>query len=117
MPESFSEEQTAEEIVIATIANEKNPGQVVEIVHVPEKQVFVTRGIATHFHLKEVAVPQGLMLAEIQEMTGVLSYLLERIAIAADLDLPFRYDPEFQAGEYRYRLEESGSHMVLSRIE
>jgi hypothetical protein len=74
-----------------------------------------TRGISTHFNLKEIAVPQSLMLAEIHEMTGVLSYLLERIATAADLDLPFRYEPEFELGNSRFVLEEGKDFMILTR--
>jgi hypothetical protein len=55
------------------------------------------------------------MLTEIHEMTGVLSYLLERIATAADLNLPFRYDPDFEVGDSRFKLEESGDFMILTR--
>jgi hypothetical protein len=115
MPESFVDQANAEEIVIATIGNQKNPTQVVEIVHLPEKGIFITRGIATHFQLRDIAVPQTLMLTEIHEMTGVLSYLLERIATAADLNLPFRYDSEFEIGDSRFSLQESGDFMILNR--
>ena len=115
MPQMFSGLEPTEETVIATIGNRKNPAQVVEIVHLPEKEIFITRGIAAHFHIKDIAVPQSLMLAEIQEVTETLSYLLERIATAADLRLPFRYDPEFALGESRFSLKESGDYMVLTR--
>jgi len=117
MFEPVSGQQQAREIVIASIANEKKPGQVVEVVHLPDKQLFVTRGISPHFGLKEVAVPQGLMLAEIGEMTGVISYLLERIATAADLNLPFRYDPEFDVNGKWYRLEDNGSFMLIAPMD
>ena len=111
MPDSFSGGET----VVATIGNQKNPAQVVEIVHLPDREIFVTRGVATHFQIKDIAVPQGLMVAEIHEMTGVLSYLLERIATAADLKLPFRYDLEFDLGDSRFSLRESDDYMVLTR--
>ena len=117
MPDLFTGSEKDDEIVIATIGNQKNPAQVVEIVHLPQKGVFITRGIATHFQIKEIAVPQALMLAEIQEMTGVLSYLLERIATAADLNLPFRYESEFQIGNNRFSLQESGNYMILNRFD
>jgi hypothetical protein len=103
-------------MVIASIANERKPGQVVEVVHLPDKQLFVTRGILTHFSLKEVAIPQGLMLAEIGEMTEVISYLLERIATASELNLPFRYDPEFDVHGRWYRLEDNGGFMLLTPL-
>jgi hypothetical protein len=115
MTDIFSGGVAGEEIVIATIGNQKNPAQVVEIVHLPDREVFVTRGVATHFQIKDIAVPQGLMIANIHEITGVLSYLLERIATAADLQLPFRYDPEFDMGDSRFSLEESGDYMMLTR--
>lgn len=117
MHELYSEQKTSGKVVVATIANQKNPGQVVEIVHLPEKAIFLTRGISTHFHLKEIAVPQDLMIANIQTLTGVLSYLLDRIATAADLSLPFRYEPEFKLDDQRYRLEERGDYMVLTPME
>ncbi len=117
MFEPLSGHQQAREIVIASIANERKPGQVVEVVHLPDKQLFVTRGISSHFGLKEVAVSQGLMLAEIGEMTGVISYLLERIATAADLNLPFRYDPEFDVNGKWYGLEDNGSFMLLAPMD
>lgn len=117
MPELFVGTEPDQEIVIATIGNQKNPSQVVEIVHLPEKEIFITRGVSAHFKIKDIAVPQNLMLSQIHEMTGVLSYLLERIATAADLNLPFRYDPEFELGDTRFNLQESGEFMILTRDE
>ena len=115
MPELFSNPDSAQEVIVATIGNQKNPAQVVELVHQPEKGMVCTRGISTHFNLKEIAVPQSLMLPEIHEMTAVLSYLLERIATAADLNLPFRYEPEFELGDSRFLLQESKDFMILTR--
>jgi hypothetical protein len=117
MPELFGGPEISQEIIIATIGNQNNPAQVVEIVHLPEKGLFLTRGISTHFNLKEIAVPQGLMLPALQEMTGVVSYLLERIATADDLNLPFRYEPEFELGDSRFILQESADFMMLEREE
>ncbi len=117
MPELFGGLEVGQEIIIATIGNQNNPAQVVEIVHLPEKGIFLTRGISTHFSLKEIAVPQNLMLPAIDEMTGVVSYLLERIATADDLQLPFLYEPEFQVGDSRYTLQESGDFIMLERDE
>jgi hypothetical protein len=117
MPEVLSGQQTAGETVVAAIANDRKPGQVVEVVHLPDKELFVTRGIHTYFDLKEVAVPQGLMLAGIGEMTVVLSYLLERIATASDLNLPFRYDPTFDVNGRWFHLEDRGGFMLLTRME
>jgi hypothetical protein len=117
MPELFGGPEVSQEMIIATIGNQKNPAQVVEIVHLPEKEVFLTRGISTHFNLKEIAVPQNLMLPAVQEMTEVVSYLLERIATADDLKLPFRYEPEFEVGDSRFTLQESEDFMMLEREE
>ena len=117
MPELFGGPEVSQEMIIATIGNQNNPAQVVEILHLPAKELFLTRGISTHFNLKEIAVPQNLMLPAIQEMTGVVSYLLERIATADDLKLPFRYEPEFQVGDSRFTLQESEDFMMLEREE
>ena len=117
MPESFGDSEVSQEMIIATIGNQNNPAQVVEIVHLPDKGVFLTRGISTHFNLKEIAVPQNLMLPAIQEMTGVVSYLLERIATADDFKLPFRYEPEFEVGDSKFILQEGEDFMMLKRDE
>ena len=117
MPELFGGPEVSQEMIIATIGNQNNPAQVVEIVHLPEKELFLTRGISTHFNLKEIAVPQNLMLPAIQEITEVVSYLLERIATADDLKLPFRYEPEFEVGDSRFTLQESADFMMLEREE
>jgi hypothetical protein len=117
MSELFAGAGTDNGMVVATIGNQKNPAQIVEIVHVPEREIFVTRGITTHFQIKDIAVPQTLMLTSIHEMTGVLSHLLECIATATDLNLPFRYDPEFEVEKSTYRLQDSGDFMMLSRAE
>ncbi len=117
MLDVLSGQQSPRETVIAAIANDKKPGQVVEVVHLPANELVVTRGIRTHFGLKEVAVPQALMLAEVGEMTVVLSFLLERMATAADLNLPFRYDPQFDMNGRWFRLEDEGDYMLLTRME
>ena len=117
MPDLFGGSEVSQEMIIATIGNQNNPAQVVEIVHLPDKGLFLTRGISTHFNLKEIAIPQNLMLPAIQEVTGVVSYLLERIATADDLKLPFRYEPEFEVGDSRFTLHESGDFMMLERDE
>lgn len=114
MSELFAGPEGDQEIIVATIANQKNSAQVVEIVHQPEKGILITRGISTHFGLKEIAVPQNVMLPAIHEITGVLSYILERIATADDLKIPFRYDPEFVLGDNSYILQESEDFMILS---
>ena len=117
MSELFTDPESAQEIVVATIANQKNAAQVVEIVHLPAKGVLVTRGISTHFGLKEIAIPQNVMLPAIHEMTAVLSYILERIATADDLKIPFRYDPEFELGDKEYILQEGEDFMILGHKE
>jgi hypothetical protein len=117
MFDQFSGTDSDQEIVVATIANQKNPAQVVEIVHLPEKEVLITRGITTHFGLKEIAVPQDVMIPAIHEMTEVLSYILERIATADDFKIPFRYDPEFELGDKVYILQEGEEFMTLGYKE
>ncbi|MFP3869276.1 MAG: hypothetical protein ACLFVT_00150 [Syntrophobacteria bacterium] len=115
MPQLSTGSESSKKVVLATIANQKDPTQVVEIVHLAEKAIFVTRGLTAYFKVKEIAVPQNLMLSEINEISRVLSWLLERIATAGDLNLSFRYEPEFEVNNRRYSLQESGDYMVLTR--
>ena len=117
MFESFSGPDSTQEIIVATIANQKNAAQVVEIVHLPEEGLLITRGIKNHFGLKEIAIPQDVMIPAIHEMTVVISYILERIATADDLKIPFRYDPEFELGDKAYTLQEGEDFMILGYKE
>jgi hypothetical protein len=113
MPDRPATDNNVRERVLATISNKKDPTQRVEIVHLPHEQLFVTRGISHNFQIKEIAIPQGHMLAEIQEVTRLLSYLLERIATAADLNLPFHYEHDFEFGNRSYHLQETENYLLL----
>jgi hypothetical protein len=113
MAEQASDPSNSKERILATVANKKDPTQLVEIVHRPEEGLFVTRGISHNFNLKEIAIPQGHMLAQLQEVTRLLSFLLERIATAADFSVPFRYDYDFEYDKRRYQLRESGDYLLL----
>jgi hypothetical protein len=113
MQDQLTNQEGSHQRVLATISNKKNPTQLVEIVHLPQKQLFLTRGISHNFHIKEIAIPQGHMLGEIQEVTRLLSSLLERIATAADLNLPFQYDHHFEFGNRKYSLEEREDYLLL----
>ncbi len=113
MQDQIATQEKAQERVLATISNKKDRTQWVEIVHLPQKQLFVTRGISHNFQIKEIAIPQGHMLAEIQEVTRLLSYLLERIATAADLNLPFQYDHDFEFANRKYQLKEVDDYLLL----
>ena len=113
MQDQLANQEKTQERVLATISNKKDPTQLVEIVHLPRKQLFLTRGIYHNFHIKEIAIPQGHMLGEIQEVTRLLSYLLERIATAADYNLPFQYDHDFEFGNRKYTLEQKEDYLLL----
>jgi hypothetical protein len=113
MPRQPASHENSKEKVLATISNQKDPTQRVEIVHLPRKQLFITRGISHNFQIKEIAIPQGHMLAEIQEVTVLLSSLLERIATAADLNLPFQYDHDFEFHDRRYQFQETEDYLLL----
>ena len=113
MQQPSANKEKTHERVLAIISNKKDPTQLVEIVHLPQKQLFLTRGISHNFHMKEIAVPQGHMLAEIGEVTLLLSHILERIATAADLNLPFQYDLDFEFGNRKYSLEQWEDYFLL----
>jgi hypothetical protein len=113
MEEPAAESEGPKARILATIANTKDPIQRVEIVHLPDKQLFVTRGISQNFRLQEIAIPQSQMLAEIQVVTRLLSHVLERIVTAAELGLPFQYDYDFEFGGRRYRLEKRDDYLLL----
>jgi hypothetical protein len=113
MQDQLTNQEELRERVLATLSNKNDPTELVEIVHLPQKQLFLTRGISHNFHIKEIAIPQGHMLGEIHEVTRLLSYILERIATAADLNLPFQYDLDFEFGNRKYSLEEREDYLLL----
>ncbi|MBW1980165.1 MAG: hypothetical protein JRJ12_03005 [Deltaproteobacteria bacterium] len=117
MPDQDLPQASSKERILATIANKKDPTQLVEIVHLPDKQLFVTRGISHNFHIKEIAIPQGHMLAEIHVVTKLLSYLLERIADAADFNLLFRYSNDFEFDNRRYHFQEIDDYLLLLAVD
>jgi hypothetical protein len=99
--------------VIATIANQRNPEQSVEIKYVQSENAFVTSGIQAHLGMKEILIPVRLVAVDFQLIGAIISAILERISLAHEMGTPFEYANRFEVLDRTYTLAESGEYMKL----
>ncbi|MBW2007212.1 MAG: hypothetical protein JRJ16_04065 [Deltaproteobacteria bacterium] len=98
---------------IATIRNSENPEQEVGLFYLREEAAFVTRGIGTHFGLREILVPVHFVVAEFDLVGAIISAILERISSAHERDSSFVYEPQFQVMGREFTLTEYGEYIRL----
>ena len=99
--------------IIATIANSKNPSQVVSIKYVRSKSAFCTSGIQSLLGSKEILIPVYLVAKDLQLIGTILSAILERISQADETGATFIYERRFEVLGRRYTLTEEGEYMKL----
>lgn len=102
--------------VLMTIQNRKKPEQVIQMVMSPFNEHFETEGLRRHFGLSEIGVEAEDLLGSIQEYGEVISYLLETMSTAKDLNLPYYYSNEFEYRGNRYSMREKGDLRLLKRV-
>lgn len=96
-----------------SIQNNRKPEQIVQFVRVEIDGHFETEGLRELFGLSEIRVEATDVFRSFEEITGVLSFLLDTMSEAQDLNLPYAYAPEFQLNGQVYRLEEEEGYRVL----
>ena len=109
---NFGENRT----VLMTIQNNKNPEQIIQLVRSTVNGHFETEGLRNHFGLSEIAVETEDLLESLQEYGEVISYLLETMSAAKDLNLPYFYQNEFEFKGARYSMREKGDVWLLKRM-
>jgi hypothetical protein len=102
--------------VLLTIQNNKNPEQLIYLVIDDSREHLVTQGLQRFFGLKEIRLDTQVVLESIQEYAAVLSYILDTISTARDLNLPYRYQDEFRIGNAGYTLYEDGEYRSLKKV-
>lgn len=102
--------------VLMTIQNRKNPEQIVQMVMSPFNEHFQTEGLRRYFGLSEIGVEAQDLLESIEEYGAVISYLLETMSTAKDLNLPYYYSNEFEFKGIRYSMREKGDVRLLKRL-
>jgi hypothetical protein len=99
---------------IATIQNQSNPDQSVDLVYLPEESGFATSGIRTHFDLPEILIPAHLVTRDIQLIGAIVSAILERISQAGEKDGTFEYASRFTVLDGEYTFTPHGPYMKLA---
>ena len=101
--------------IIATIANQEDASQTVDIVYLQEQSAFVSSGIAHHFQEKEIFIPAHLVVSDLQLMGTIVAEILEKLSRARDST--FTYASTIEVMGTAYTLESYGDYMKLSRAD
>jgi len=102
--------------IVASIENQADPSQRIDINYVQEDNAFVTQGIQTHFAEKEISMPAHLVVTDFQLMGVIVSEILEKLSQARDGETTFEYASRLQVLDKVYSLEDGGEYMVLKEV-
>jgi hypothetical protein len=102
--------------VLLSIENNRNPEQVIYLVIDDSREHLHTQGLQRFFGLKEIRLDTQDVVESIHEYAAVLSYILDTISTARDLNLPYRYENEFKVGDTGYTLYEEGEYRSLRKV-
>lgn len=102
--------------LIASIKNNQNPDQSVDILYWQEENAFITSGIYTHFAEREILIPAHLVAIDLHLIGTIISVILEQLSRAAEKRGAFAYAPQFVVMDKTYTLTEEGAYMRLERI-
>ena len=102
--------------IVASIENQADPSQRIDINYVQEDNAFVTQGIQTHFAEKEISIPAHLVVTDFQLMGVIVSEILEKLSQARDGETTFEYASRLQVLDKVYSLEDGGEYMVLKEV-
>jgi hypothetical protein len=102
--------------VLLSIQNSKNPAQGILLVIDESREHLQTQGLRTLFGLKEIRLSTQQVVQDLQEYAQVLTFILDTIATADELGLPYSYQNEFQFGNVDYTLYEDGEYRSLKKV-
>ncbi|MFO7985797.1 MAG: hypothetical protein R6U38_08015 [Desulfatiglandaceae bacterium] len=103
--------------IIATIANQEDASQTVDIVYLQDRNAFVSSGIMHHFQEKEILMPAHLVVSDLQLMGTIVAEILEKLSKARDRDSTFTYASRIEVMGTAYALEPYGDYMKLSKAD
>ena len=114
----MSEETVSREMdtIVASIENQADPSQRVDIRYVRGDNVFVTQGIQTQFAEKEISIPGHLVVMDFQLMGVIVSEILEKLSVARAGETTFEYASRLQVLDKVYSLEDGGEYMMLKEV-
>jgi len=102
--------------VIATIKNQDNPYQEVDIIYMAEENGFATSGIMKHFGVREIFIPAHMVVRDVELMGTIVAVILEEISQAHDSEGVFQYSPYLEVMGKEYTMKKSGEYMVLEEV-
>lgn len=103
--------------VLLQIQNGKKPDQIISVILADPGSHFETRGLSGFFGVDEIWIDRNEFLQAMEEYAGVLSFLLETMSAAQDLQLPYGYQDQFDYKGRRYSLSRKNGYRVLKRTE
>jgi len=101
--------------VFLQIQNSKKPDQIISVIMSDSDAHFETRGLKGFFDLDEIWIGRNEFLVSMEEYAILLSYLLETMSEAQDLNLPYSYLEDFEYKGQRYSLIRQDGHRVLKK--
>ncbi|MCF8131222.1 MAG: hypothetical protein K9N10_22145 [Deltaproteobacteria bacterium] len=103
--------------IIASIENQADSTQRIDIRYVRGDNVFVTQGIKAQFAEKEISIPGHLVVMDFQLIGAIISEILEKLSRARDGETTFEYASRLHVLDKVYSLEDEGEYMMLSAVE
>jgi len=105
-----------ESSVLLRIQNSSKPHQIIDLVANTEEGYFETRGLRELFGSQEIRILYQEFLL-IPEYARVISFLLETMSAAQDLNLPYSYQDLFEYEGERYSIVEDSGYRLLKKLE
>ncbi len=103
--------------VFLRIQNSKKADQVISVIMSESDAHFETRGLQGLFGLDEIWIERNEFLLSMEEYATLLSFLLETMSAAQDLNLPYGYMENFEYKGRRYSLIRQNGYRVLTNKE
>ncbi len=101
--------------VFLQIQNSKKPEQIINLILDDSNERFETQGLNVHFGQEEIRIEKDEFLQQMDEYAQVLSFLLETMSAAQDMNLPYGYQDRFDYRGKKYSLLRENRHRVLKR--
>lgn len=100
--------------VFLQIQNSRKPDQLISVIMDDSEAHFETQGLRDFFGLDEIRIGRNEFLLSMEEYAALLSFLLETMSEAQDLNLPYSYMDEFEYKGQQYSLIRQNGYRVLT---
>jgi len=99
--------------VILQVQNSRKPEQIISVALDEGSGHFETQGLRVLFGLEEVWIERTEFMEWMDEFASVVSFLLETMSAAQDLNLPYGYRDKFEYKGHQYTLFSINGHREL----